>query len=43
MEYCAKNPSKNLTVGDIISQTNLTLDLVRSLIQKQLIMLTIDN
>jgi hypothetical protein len=39
MQYCAKNPSENLTVEDIISQTDFTLDLVRSLIKKQLIML----
>lgn len=39
MQYCARNPSENLTVGDIISQTDFTLDLVRSLIKKQLIML----
>jgi 2-polyprenyl-3-methyl-5-hydroxy-6-metoxy-1,4-benzoquinol methylase len=39
MQYCAKNPSENLTVEDIISQTNFTLDQVRCLIKKQLIML----
>jgi hypothetical protein len=39
MQYCAKNPSENLTVEHIISQTHCTVDLVRSLIKKQLIML----
>ncbi|MBL1208486.1 class I SAM-dependent methyltransferase [Geminocystis sp. GBBB08] len=39
MQYCGKNPAENLTVGDILSQTNFTLDQVRSLVKKQLIML----
>jgi len=38
MQYC--NSNQGLTVGDILAQVNFTLDQVRSLIKKQLIMLT---
>lgn len=40
MQYCAKNPQANLTVEDILSQSNFTLDGVRSLLKKQLIMMS---
>ncbi|BAQ66304.1 bifunctional 2-polyprenyl-6-hydroxyphenol methylase/3-demethylubiquinol 3-O-methyltransferase UbiG [Geminocystis sp. NIES-3709] len=41
MQYCAKNPIQSLTVKDILTQVNFSLDQVRSLIKKQLIMISI--
>jgi hypothetical protein len=38
MQYCAKNPSANLTVADILTKTNSSLAQVRSLLHQQLIM-----
>ncbi|MGI0482136.1 class I SAM-dependent methyltransferase [Geminocystis sp. CENA526] len=43
MQYCAKNPQANLTVNDIITQTNLSLDRVRSMIKKQLVMMSVNS
>lgn len=40
MQYCAKNPTANLTVADILGQTNFTLPQVRSLLSQQLIILS---
>ncbi|WP_017294099.1 class I SAM-dependent methyltransferase [Geminocystis herdmanii] len=42
MQYCAKNPQANLTVKNIIAQTNFSLDGVRSLIKKQLVMMRVE-
>lgn len=41
MQLCAKNPNAGLTIAQILAQCDLSLDEVRSLIQRQLIMLTI--
>ena len=40
MEFCAKNPEEKLRVADILPQVDFSLDQVRSLIKKQLIMLS---
>ncbi|AFZ47384.1 Methyltransferase type 11 [Cyanobacterium stanieri PCC 7202] len=39
MQWASQNPSQNVTVKDILSQVNSTLDEVRSLINRQLIMM----
>ncbi|WP_446684776.1 class I SAM-dependent methyltransferase [Cyanobacterium sp. IPPAS B-1200] len=39
MKFASQNPSQDLTVQDILSQVNSTLDEVRSLINRQLIMM----
>lgn len=38
MQYCAQNPTANLTIADILTKTNFSLAQVRSLLHQQLIM-----
>ena len=40
MEHCADNGDLNATVADILSKTDFSLDQVRSLVAKQLVILT---
>ena len=41
MEHCAQNTAGELTVADILPQVNFSLEQVRSLVKKQLIMLSL--